>query len=393
MNKITIISKENHEYYKRSKIINLISGSCSEDDLYLEGKEVYEELNIDFIFDIVQEVNPHKNQVLLSNNSVIQYDSLLIATGGSPIVLPWNGADLKGISTLYTLDDAIEVAELICNVKNAVIIGGGAIAMKVINNFLKIGLNTTIIEKASHLWPIGFDRKMARIIESKIKQKGIEIYLNEEVLEFKGTNGKLTSVLLKSGKELPADLAIITIGMKPNISFLENSDIDIDKGVLVNEYLQTNVPNIFAVGDVAQISDPLYEYPILHPTLGNAKRQAKIAALNMMGKKIKYDGTIPLQTIKIFGFNAIAGGITHSKKNYDEIAWISFNKGICRKFVLKHNKLIGVLLLGKDIDKKKLKPLIKYAISNMIDIEVHKTRILSDDINSIFDFIENGMNS
>ncbi|MFX1597312.1 MAG: NAD(P)/FAD-dependent oxidoreductase, partial [Promethearchaeota archaeon] len=378
---ISIISRENYQFYKRSKIINLISASCSEDDLFLKGKKIYDENNIKFIHSQVEKVFPEKNQIILKDGRKIHYDFLLIASGGSPIVLPWKGVDLEGVSTLYNLDDAKKVAEQVCNAKNAVIIGGGAIAMKVLQNFKKIGLNTSIIEKSSHLWPIGFDRKVARIIEKKIRENGIDVFLNEEVVEFKGTNGKLSSVILKSGQEIPTDLAIITIGMKPNVDFLIDSEVKIEKGIPVDMYLQTNVPNIFAAGDVAQIYDPLYNMPILHPTWGNAKRQGKIAAINMTGGKVKYKGTIPIQTIKIFGFTAIAVGITHSKKNYDEISWVSFKKELCRKFILENNNLLGVLILGNNINKKILKPILKKAIFNKVNINYNKHLLLEEDFN------------
>ncbi len=253
--------------------------------------------------------------------------------------------------------------------------------MKVLQNFKKIGLNISIIEKSSHLWPIGFDRKVARIIEKKIRENGIDVFLNQEVVEFKGINGKLSSVILKSGQEIPTDLAIITIGMRPNVDFLIDSEVKIEKGIPVDIYLQTNVPNIFAAGDVAQIYDPLYNMPILHPTWGNAKRQGKIAAINMTGGKVKYKGTIPIQTIKIFGFTAIAVGITHSKKNYDEISWVSFKKELCRKFILENNNLLGVLILGNNINKKILKPILKKAIFNKVNINYNKHLLLEEDFN------------
>ncbi|MFX1419246.1 MAG: NAD(P)/FAD-dependent oxidoreductase, partial [Promethearchaeota archaeon] len=353
---ITLISDEDYQFYKRSKIINLISASCSEDDLFLKGRKVYDENNIRFINDRVEKVNPEKNQILLKSGQIIHYDYLLIASGGSPILLPWKGVKLEGIYPLYRLDDAKKVAEKACNAKRVVIIGGGAIAMKAIQNFKKIGLDVSIIEKSSHLWPIGFDRKVARIIEKKIIENGIHIYLNDEVVAFQGENGKLSSIILKSGREIHADLVVITIGMIPNIDFLNGSSVKVEKGVFVDSYMQTNIQNIYAAGDVAQIYDPLYNIPILHPTWGNAKRQGKIAARNMVGDNVKYDGTIPIQTIKIFGFTAIAVGITHSKKNFDEISWISFEKDLCRKFILENDHLLGALILGKQINKKSIKP-------------------------------------
>jgi NAD(P)H-nitrite reductase large subunit len=291
----------------------------------------------------------------------------LIASGGDPIILPWKGIDFEGVSTLYKLDDAKKVVEQVSNAKNVVIIGGGSIAMKAIKNFKKIGLNITIVEKASHIWPVGFDRKVARIIEREIREKGIQIYLNEEVVEFKGVENKLSSVLLKSGKEIPADIVIITIGIKPNIDFLTDSNLKLDTGILVDMSMRTNFQNIFAVGDVAQIYDPLYNIPKLHPTWGNAKKQAKIAAKNMTGNHVMYKGTIPIQTINIFSFQAIAVGITHSKKNYDEISWVSFEKGLCRKFVIRGDHLIGALILGKNLNKKILKPFLKRVVFNQIN--------------------------
>ena len=288
--KITLISKENLAYYERTKIINLISKSCPEDDLFLEGRDFYEKFNVNFHNGRALNVLTDERKVIVDDGSTYTYDSLLIASGGSPIVFPWNNTNLEGISTLYTLEDANKVANIACEAKKAVIIGGGSIAMKVVHNLEKIGLNITIIEKASHLWPIGFDRKVARIIEAKLMEKGIKIHLNEEVTGFTGENGKLKSVLLKKHGEIEADLAIITIGMRPNISFLNDSKVKTDIGVLVDEHLRTNIPNIFAAGDVAQMRDPLHDEPVLHPTWGNAKKQGKIAARNMVGNEVEYEG-------------------------------------------------------------------------------------------------------
>lgn len=361
--------------------------SCSEEDLFLKGKTIYDDHNIIFIHGHVEKVNAKEKQVLLKNGKNLNYDFLLVASGGSPLVLPWKGIGLKGVSTLYTLDDAKKVADLACDAKTAVVIGGGTIAMKAIQNFKKLDLKISIVEKASHLWPVGFDRKIARIVENKIKENGIQICLNEEVVEFKGDNNKLTHVILKSGQRIPADIAVITIGIKPNIDFLNDGEVKFDQGIIVDSNLRTTETSIFAAGDVAQIYDPLYNAPILHTTWGNAKKQGRIAAINMTGGNMIYKGVIPIQSIKIFGFKAIAVGITHSKKNYDEISWVSFEKEKCRKFVLRDNKLIGALVLGKDIDKKILKPLLKKIVSKQLKIDNYGSLLLKEnlDFETLFD--------
>ena len=382
LSSISLVSTENYAFYKRKKIINLISSSCSVEDLFAKGDDFYEKLNINFYHGKVIKVDPDENQVILEDNSKLSYDFLLIASGGSPISLPLEGADLEGINTIYTIEDAKKVIEQVCNAKNAVIIGGGSIAMKLVKNFLKIGLKITIIEKSSHLWPIGFDRKISRIFEKEFIDRNIDLHFNDEVLKFNGKDGKLNSVTLKSSQEIPSDIAIITIGIRPNIDFLEGTKIVLEKGIIVDKFLRTSIPNIFAAGDVAQIEDPLYRKPMLHPTWQNAKKQGKIAAENMIGQNIGYKGTIPIQTIKGFGFQAIAAGITHSKKNYDEISYLSFQNKFCRKFVIDKDKLIGALILGRNINKKKIKPLIQKAVFKKANIKQYKSEMLNDN----FDF-------
>ncbi|MFX1310727.1 MAG: hypothetical protein ACFE8C_13580, partial [Promethearchaeota archaeon] len=145
--------------------------------------------------------------------------------------------------------------------------------------------------------------------------------------------------------------------------------------------LRTNYPNIYAAGDVAQTEDPLYNSAILHPTWGNAKKQAKIAAKNMTGKNIEYEGTILIQSIKVFEYRAIAAGITHSKHNYDEISSVSFQKGSSRKFVMNKDNLIGVLILEKNLNKKELKPLLKNGVYQMVNVSNYKTDLLKENFN------------
>ena len=384
---ITIVSNENHVFYKRSKIISMISESCTEDDLYLKGKEVYEKEQIMFRFGQVKKVVPNENLVLLEDNSELRYDFLLIASGGSPIIFPWEGVNLEGISTLYTLDDAKKVARWICDGTRVVIIGGGSIAIKVVQNFIKMGLDITIVEKASHLWPIGFDRKTSRILEGELEKKGVQIYLNEEVVGFKGEKGKVISVSLKSQKEIPCDIAVLTIGMRPNISFLKDSGIIVENGVIVDKFLRTNVENIFAAGDVVQMEDPLYNKAILHPTWGYAKKQGKLAAKNMTGKQKALSAIIPIQSIGLLGYKAVAVGKSHSKRNYDELSSVSFQKGTCRKFVFENNRLVGALVLGNGLNKKELKPLLKRAVLEKVDVSKVKTDLLREDFdfNLLFD--------
>lgn len=137
--KITIISDEGYSFYKREHIAGLISNDRTEAELFTKGKDFYKSIKVDFVKDHVSEVSVKENQIVLGNGSVFRYDSLLIASGGKPIVPSWPGIQLEGVSTLYTLDDAKKVTKLAKEARSVVVVGGGTIAMKVIPLLRKMG--------------------------------------------------------------------------------------------------------------------------------------------------------------------------------------------------------------------------------------------------------------
>jgi len=381
----TIVSDEGYPFYKREHIAGLISGDETEDSLFEKGKDFYKKIDIDLVKGHVIQVSTKKNQLTLDDGSTINYDSLLIASGGKPILLSCPGIDSEGISTLYTLDDAKKVSKLVKEAKKVVVVGAGTIAMKVIPLLRKIGLEVSLVEKTDRLWPTMFDRRASEVVEHQFKENGVEILLNEEVSEFKSRNGKVQAVSLKSQRELPCDLTLVTIGIRPSIDFLKGSGIQLDRGVLVNKYLQTNIPNVYAAGDVAQVPDPLFQTPTLHPTWSYAEEQGEIAAYNMAGFPREYEGAVPLFTMDVYDLGIVAAGITQPQGNFEELSRLSIHEGTYRKFVLKENKLIGALIIGKGVNRKLLKPLVKKAVLKMINVNIMKTDLLKEnfDFNSL----------
>jgi NAD(P)H-nitrite reductase large subunit len=227
-----------------------------------------------------------------------------------------------------------------------------------------------------------FDNKASSIVEKTIKENGTEILFNDEVIKFNGSNRKVNQVLLKSHHTISCDLVIVIIGIRPNIDFLKDSMITHDGGVFVDQYLRTNIPNVYAAGDVAQVPDPLFQKPTLHPTWGYAKEQGEIAAYNMAGFEKEYEGAVPLFSFNIHDLGVVTAGITRPHGNFEILSRFSLQEGIYRKFVLNENKLIGALIIGKKINRKQLKPLLKKAILKMVDVSARKTELLKDD----FDF-------
>lgn len=377
--RITVVTTERYPFYKRERIAGLISGEETEEGLFEKGRDFFEENGAVLLTDRVTQVSSEKNQLTLGGGSTINYDSLLVASGGKPILPNWPGIQFGGISTLYTLDDAKKVSKLVEEATNALVIGGGTIAMKVVPILRKLGLKVTLVEKASHLWPRTFDKKASEIVENSLGEGGAEVLLNEEGVELQGKDGKIRSVSLKSQRTLPCDLFLVTMGMQPRIDFLRGSGIALDLGVLVDHRLRTNVRNIYAAGDVAQAPDVLLRVPALHPTWAHAEEQGEIAAHNMAGVETEYEGAVPLFSVGVYGIGVVTAGITQPQPTFDEVSRFSPHESSYRKFVLQDNRLVGALVIGKGLDRKSLKRQLKKAVLNMVDVGTTKNDLLRED--------------
>ena len=375
---ITVVTSEPCSFYRREHIAGLISGDETEERLFEKGKDFYVKIGAELVTGRVIQVSSEKNQLTLDDRSSIRYDSLLIASGAKPISVPWPGMQLDGISTLYTLDDAKKVSKLVKEATDVLVIGGGTIAMKAVPILRGIGLKVSLIEKADRLWPAMFDKKASEIVENSLEEGGAEVLLNEEVVELEGKDGKIQSVRLKSQQTLRCDLFLITMGIRPNIDFLEGSGISVDQGVLVDHHLRTNVANVYAAGDVAQAPDPLFQAPVLHPTWGYAEEQGEIAAHNMAGVEREYQGAVPLFSMNVYDIGIVTAGVTQLRTNFEELSRFSLHESLYRKFLLQANRLLGLILMGKRLDRKLLKPQAKKAVLNMVDAGNSKTDLLKE---------------
>lgn len=378
---ITVVTDEGYPFYRREHLAGLISGEETEEGLFEKGKDFYQKIGAKLVKGYVTQVSTEKNLVILNDGSAINYHSLLIASGGKPIVLAWPGIQLEGISALYTLDDAKKVCKLVREAENAVVIGAGTIAMKAVPLLRKVGLKVSLVEKTDRLWPTMFDKKASEIVENKLRENGTEILLNEEVTEFKNRNRKIQSVSLKSQRTLPCDIALVTMGIRPNIDFARGSEIKLDRGVLVDHHLRTNVPNVYAAGDVAQVPDPLFQTPMLHPSWDYAEEQGEIAAYNMAEVERKYKGAVPLFSMSVYDLGIVTAGITQPQGDFEELSRFSPHESLYRKFIFQGSRLVGAILISSKLNRKVLKPQLKKAVLEMVDMGVNKTDVLSEDLN------------
>ncbi|MDX9800271.1 MAG: FAD-dependent oxidoreductase [Spirochaetia bacterium] len=363
--KITIISDEGREFYVREHLNKYLAGKESREDLFEKGLLFSKTIDAEFVSGCVIDIDPEQNILKMADGCIIPFDKLLIASGGKPFKLRLPGCDLKGIHTIYSLADADIIRESLKNRKNIAIIGGGSIAVKLSPVLLEMGKNVAIIERLDGIMPQVLDKDASNILKAELLNKGAEIHTGKEVTEFTGENNAVSGIILKSGEKLYCDLAVISIGIKQSIDFLKNSGIIYDKGVIVNKFMQTNYPHIFAAGDAAQTPDPLHNnIPLLHPGWGESKQQGICAGLNMSLGKTEYIGEIRLNRMSFYDISFVSGGIIEPDIDSIQIKNLDTDKANYLYFNFKKEKLIGGIILGRNFDSKLWKKWLKKELLN-----------------------------
>ncbi|MCI2106669.1 MAG: FAD-dependent oxidoreductase [Intestinimonas sp.] len=238
------------------------------------------------------------------------YDQLVISTGSSPLRPPIPGIDSPRILTLWTVPDTDKIRELVQQrgVKSAAVIGGGFIGLEMAENLHHAGLSVSIIEMQNQVMaPLDFE--MAQLLHQNLAENGVSLYLGDGVTEFSDHGGSV-EVTLKSGKAVSADLVILSIGIRPNSALAKEAGLDINArgGVVVNDHLQTSDSDIYAVGDVIEVEDFLFQGRTMVPLAGPANKQGRIAANNIAGMSEAYHGTQGSSVAKVFDLTAASTG-------------------------------------------------------------------------------------
>ncbi|MFB3904867.1 MAG: FAD-dependent oxidoreductase [Acidobacteriota bacterium] len=245
------------------------------------------------------------------------YDRLVLATGSSPVRPPIPGADDPDVMQLWTMPDMDRIiARVERGAKKAVIVGGGFIGLEVAENLRELGLEVTIVEMLPQVLPT-LDPEMAQPLIKELKQAGIELALGRRVTSIHRASTEETiesalHVVLDNDTELQAKFVVVSVGVRPNSELAEAAGLELSgrKGILVNEYLQTSDPNIYAVGDAIAVRDVVSGELSQIPLAGPANRQGRIAADNILGRRRKYRGSLGTAVVKVFSKTAASAGMT-----------------------------------------------------------------------------------
>ena len=265
----------------------------------------------------VVKINREEKFVVSSNGEKFYYDKLVLAQGGNPIVPPLEGINNENIFTVRSLADADKIKDYIKNnnVKSAVVVGAGFIGIEMAENFAHLGLDIKVVELSNQiLAPI--DYEVACFAQNEMRDKGVELILSDGVKLFKEKE-----IELNSGKTIPYDIAILAIGVKPETTLAKNSNLEVNRGIIVNENMQTNDENIYAGGDSVEIKHFVTNNDVLIPLAGPANRQGRIIADNICNLKSTYKKSQGTSVLKVFDYTVACTGYNEKSLQRENIPY------------------------------------------------------------------------
>jgi nitrite reductase (NADH) large subunit len=367
---IDLYAGEAYPYYPRPNLIKFLAGHISEGNLFAFGTDWYENQNISLHLGApVKIIEPDSKQVELESGKRISYDILLLATGAYSFIPPIKGTEKRGVFTLRTLDDAHALLEWIENHARVAIIGGGLLGLEIARALRLRGAEVQVVEFFDRLLPRQLDTQGASILKAQVENMGIRVSLGISTEEILGQE-EASGLRFKGGDKIEAEAVVVAAGVKPNISLAKEAGLETDKGIIVDDYLQTSHPDIFAAGDNVQHREKLYG---IIPASFN---QARAAAFNIAGEKKKHDGTIPSNTLKVIGLDLTSIGEVNPEEGTSEEYRKAHNEGgIYKKIVVRDGKIIGAIWMGS---KEKINE-INRLILQQRNVEKWKNSLLEDD--------------
>ena len=367
---VTVCTDENHLYYPRPRLYELLSGEKEPIKIYSYTSEWYEKLGIKVqLGKKVMNVHPASKELTLEGGLKINYDKLLLANGAHPFVPPIEGVEKRGAFTLRTVEDAVAIGQYAKKTKNAIVIGGGLLGLEFAARLRKVGQQVEVVEVHPRLLPMQLDQESSALLEDDLIKLGIHASLGVKITEILGKDA-VAGVSLDNGKEVSGELILIAAGVKPDIKLATNAGLKVNKGVVVDEHLRTSGDDVYAAGDVVEFHGQVFG--IIPP----AVEQADVASANMLGiEKRVYNSTIRAATLRVAGISLTSMGAVNSQgSQYEEVKSIDRQDGVYKKIVLDQGKIVGAILLG---DRKGVSALMKLMQSET-DVTKYKDHLLED---------------
>lgn len=355
---ITLVAEEDGPAYSRVLTSHYLAGQVPARQLYLVGEDFYRTQAVDIRFGRrAVRLMARENEVALDDGTVLAFDRLLIATGASPQRLTIPGNDLPGVFTLRTRADAEAIRGRADEAQTegrgagrAVVVGGGLVAFKAAEALHARGLAVTMVVSSRRVLSQMLDPVTAGLVRRHLEGLGIALLLGENVVEIRGA-GRAELVTTDRGRDLPCDLVVVGKGVRPNVEWLLDSGVDVHRGVVVDDFLRTSRPGVWAAGDVAEAWDVAREEKRVNALWGNAVEQGRIAGRNMgsaSGEALPYPGSLSENSLHWDDLSVIAAGEVDPPADDPRYRVLDRRDGdrFYRRLVFREGRLVGAALYG-----------------------------------------------
>lgn len=351
---ITVIGEEPHPNYNRILLSYVLEGSKKLDDIVLNPYSWYEEAGITLLAgELGERIDTERRVVLTDKGREVPYDRVIIATGSTPFRLPVPGADKEGVVGFRSIEDCDRMIAAAGTYKTAAVIGGGLLGLEAAKGLVQLGMDVTVVHLPDYVMERQLDLTAARLLEQELERQGIRFALGKQTVEITGGE-RVEGLRFSDGTELKAEFVVMAVGIRPNVGIGQASGLDVNRGIVVDDWLRTSAEDVYAVGECTEHRGVCYG--LVAPLF----EQGAVLAKTLAGVETKpYEGSVCSTKLKVSGVDVFSTGIFLETP---ECATLTFHDGwkrTYRKIVLRDNIIVGAVLFGDTDDAAKLERLVK----------------------------------
>lgn len=351
---ITILGSEPHPNYNRIQLSTVLQGGTSVRDITLNDWQWYETNKIHlYTSETVLSIDTEKQIVLTDKQRSVAFDKLIIATGSNPFMLPLPGADKEGVTAFRNIKDCEKMMEYSKKYRKAAVIGGGLLGLEAARGLLNLGMEVDVIHIYDYLMERQLDRNAGKLLQKELEVQGMNFLLQKNTAEIMGRK-RVTGLRFKDGSKIKADLVVMAVGIKPNVSLAQAAGIPVNRGIIVNDFLETGVPNVFAVGECAE------HRGIAYGLVAPLYQQGQVLARRICGMDTApYQGSVLSTQLKVSGVEVFSAGKINEDENTKVYKMYDDWRGVYKKVLIEDGKIAGAVLFGDTQDGNKLLNFIK----------------------------------
>ncbi|OXS62461.1 nitrite reductase large subunit [Cohnella sp. CIP 111063] len=351
---VTIIGAEPHPNYNRIMLSSVLAGGASLSEIVINDWDWYKENGIRLLTGHrVTNIDAKAKKIVTDKDVTLHYDSLILATGSNPFMLPLPGADKQGVIAFRDIKDCEIMMETSKKYKKAVVIGGGLLGLEAARGLLHLGMDVSVVHINSFLMERQLDQTAALMLQNELEQQGMKFLLRKNSSAILGRK-RVTGLAFTDGTEVEADLIVMAVGIRPNVELARSAGIEVNRGIVVNDWMETSEADIYSVGECAEhrgiaygLVAPLYEQ--------GAVLAKRLAGVETAG----YTGSVTSTKLKVSGVDVFSAGQYDEPPGSRALRYQDEIDGVYKKIVLRDDKLVGAVLFGDTGDGAKLFSVMK----------------------------------